>query len=36
LFCVNEHVLFQVDVKGFYVKIICNKEERLASSLYKP
>ncbi|GAU41249.1 hypothetical protein TSUD_97840, partial [Trifolium subterraneum] len=27
--------MFQVDERGFYVKIVCNKGERVASSLYK-
>jgi len=27
--------MFQVDVKGFYVKIVCNKGEGVAVSLYK-
>ncbi|CAJ1979228.1 unnamed protein product [Sphenostylis stenocarpa] len=27
--------MFQVDVKGFYVKIVCNKGEGVAASLYK-
>lgn len=27
--------MFQVDERGFYVKIVCNKGERIAASLYK-
>lgn len=27
--------MFQVDERGFYVKIVCNKGERVAASLYK-
>jgi hypothetical protein len=27
--------MIQVDERGFYVKIVCNKGERVASSLYK-
>jgi len=27
--------MFQVDAKGFYVKIVCNKGEGVAASLYE-
>ncbi|KAL2328544.1 hypothetical protein Fmac_021971 [Flemingia macrophylla] len=32
---INQMDMFQVDEKGFYVKIVCNKGEGVAASLYR-